>query len=985
MTCLQTPVYRFVKGYDKTPGIPGQLITHNKAKYTFNKSNLAGNLLTYHCAAKHITKCKAKCQVTALEFENSEKKFILNKYANLEEHNHPTDEGEILVQDMIVEMEKRFSERLSEKPSVIRKQVCLEYRAKYGKTLLWDEILEHIQSDAVIDRKLTRIREKKWGNLPKNRDDLDILRVIDNLDGNDDLVVMDSNALMENDEFRSKIEDLNIVDQHEEASDRSRPPRVLTVSSPFCLNLLGVCKKGSVDGTFKIAPSNWAQIFILMAKYDDKWVPVAFSFLPDKKESSYKLFFAMIEFELQRRGIQISLEKLLCDFEIGIQKAALSVFETLIVLGCFFHFGQSVWKHAQQEKLAQLCEHNLKFKQFIRQCISLPMVRLEELQDTIDELRREDFEDSEHNNLKEEFLNYIQTVWVDGVYPPQTWNCFRRKDDNTNNSQEAYNGVLNRLIQVSHPNPYVLLSHLQSELSNAQFTIEKSKKAKKVKFQKSNYANLQEETEDLKEKYTKKLITRREYLISMGHKIQNLDKEARRVHSTPQAVEEESDDPGPLRLRLTRAGPSGHFALAPQDTTNDDPLDFPLNDTIADVDHPYVGRQVGVTARGTAARAEIPDNPTKNKKCPACGGKFVNGKKKKSKYIACISCDNLTHAKCGSQKTPFHCQKCDVAPPEDLNNSDLNGNIDVDVETNEVAEGHVNVQVDFDEEILNQIPFIIAGSDGIASVPEIEVPYVPEPEATFVPEPEVPHVPEPEVPHVPELQVPHVPEPQVPDVADSDVQEFIEENISSFEYPILNNSISLFICKRCQLTFNEKEELRIHELSHKIDEDLNLSDMDIESSFLVALGSAPSTSIHNVLEKSHSFLTRHMYDGSERELDSALGDHEHPLLESTVLENHPACNIFCNGGQAEDENTIDDTVKDLVLEESTEHHVQGDEESSLLLVLEDSSDEEETRVQENRKKRKYTEPLRVVFVGSLPKSSLIHNIPVKRRRKNNKW
>ena len=198
----------------------------------------------------------------------------------------------------------------------------------------------------------------------------------------------------------------------------------------------------------------------------------------------------------------------------------------------------------------------------------------------------------------------------------------------------------------------------------------------------------------------------------------------------------------------------------------------------------------------------------------------------------------------------------------------------------------------------------------------------------------------------------------------------------------------MFICKRCQLTFNEKEELRIHELSHKIDEDLNLSDMDIESSFLVALGSAPSTSIHNVLEKSHSFLTRHMYDGSERELDSALGDHEHPLLESTVLENHPACNIFCNGGQAEDENTIDDTVIDLVLEESTEHHVQGDEESSLLLVLEDSSDEEETRVHDNRKKRKYTEPLEplsVVFVGSLPKSSLIHNIPVKRRRKNNKW
>ena len=47
-----------------------------------------------------------------------------------------------------------------------------------------------------------------------------------------------------------------------------------------------------------------------MAKYDEKWVPVAFSFLPDKKESSYKLFFAMLDFELQRRGIDMTFEKL---------------------------------------------------------------------------------------------------------------------------------------------------------------------------------------------------------------------------------------------------------------------------------------------------------------------------------------------------------------------------------------------------------------------------------------------------------------------------------------------------------------------------------------------------------------------------------------------------------------------------------------------------------------------------------------------------
>ena len=630
MASLQTPIYRFVKGYDKNPDIPGQLITHNKAKYTFNKRNLSGNLLTYHCSSKHVTKCKAKCQVTVLEFENSEKKFILNKFAELSEHNHPTDEGEIIAQQMILDMEVKFADKLAEKPSVIRKQVVKEYRDKYGKTPIWDEILESIQDDAVIDRKLTRIREKHWGNLPKNRDDLDIERVVKSLPGGEDIVVMDSNELIKDDGFRKKIEDLNKVAENNEALvNLSQPPRVLTLSNPFCLNLLGVCKKGSVDGTFKIAPTNWTQIFILMAKYDEKWIPVCFSFLPDKKESSYKLFFAMLDFELQKLGIQISIENLICDFEIAIQKAAISVYESLSIMGCFFHFVQAVWKHAQSENMTQLCEKDLIFKEFVRSCISLPMIKLDELQDTIDELRGQNFDDEEKNKKRDQFLDYIQTVWVDGVYPPQTWNCFRRTDDNTNNSQEAYNGVLNRLIQVSHPNPYVLISHLLSELSNIQYTVQKMKKAKKGKVEKSKYIILLDEKENLKRKYIKGLITRREYLVSMGHKIQKLEFESKRSRFISPDEEESSENEVPLRIRIMRVGDSGNFALRPQDLTTEVSNEVSVHETVEDEIHPYIGRQVGVTARGTERREENAANPTKNKKCPACGGKFVNGKKKK--------------------------------------------------------------------------------------------------------------------------------------------------------------------------------------------------------------------------------------------------------------------------------------------------------------------------------------------------------------------
>ena len=60
-------------------------------------------------------------------------------------------------------MERRFSERLAQKQIVVRKEVALEFRQMYGQTPLLDEILESIQDDSFPDRKLTRTREKKWG------------------------------------------------------------------------------------------------------------------------------------------------------------------------------------------------------------------------------------------------------------------------------------------------------------------------------------------------------------------------------------------------------------------------------------------------------------------------------------------------------------------------------------------------------------------------------------------------------------------------------------------------------------------------------------------------------------------------------------------------------------------------------------------------------------------------------------------------------
>jgi hypothetical protein len=52
-----------------------------------------------------------------------------------------------------------------------------------------------------------------------------------------------------------------------------------------------------VDGSFKIAPSLFSQIFAVLAKRGDSnfVVPIAFGLLPDKTKASYKKFFDMLK------------------------------------------------------------------------------------------------------------------------------------------------------------------------------------------------------------------------------------------------------------------------------------------------------------------------------------------------------------------------------------------------------------------------------------------------------------------------------------------------------------------------------------------------------------------------------------------------------------------------------------------------------------------------------------------------------------------
>ena len=163
--------------------------------------------------------------------------------------------------------------------------------------------------------------------------------------------------------------------------------------------------------------------------------------LPDHEKDSYRLNFEMIKYAMDKRSLHNNIKSIMSDFEVGIQTAALEAFPGVELRGCRFHYGQAVWRHGERQ-FGKVLKTSKKFSDLLRCCLALPFIIADELQATVDTLKK--MEDENNAKARDEFMDYIQNTWIDGVYSPDMWTCLGRRSDHTNNAQEAYNSVFNR-------------------------------------------------------------------------------------------------------------------------------------------------------------------------------------------------------------------------------------------------------------------------------------------------------------------------------------------------------------------------------------------------------------------------------------------------------------------------------------------------------------------------------------------------------------
>ncbi|XP_068213295.1 uncharacterized protein [Palaemon carinicauda] len=121
------------------------------------------------------------------------------------------------------------------------------------------------------------------------------------------------------------------------------PDRYFIFATHQNLKLMKENKHWMGDGTFKIAPQLFYQLYVIHIIYKGIVLPVVYILLQRKSEEAYNRALTQLHF----MDTEIVPASISCDYEKTFHKAFLSVFRNAEVFGCFFHLSQAVWRKIQ--------------------------------------------------------------------------------------------------------------------------------------------------------------------------------------------------------------------------------------------------------------------------------------------------------------------------------------------------------------------------------------------------------------------------------------------------------------------------------------------------------------------------------------------------------------------------------------------------------------------------------------------------------------
>ena len=247
--------------------------------------------------------------------------------------------------------------------------------------------------------------------------------------------------------------------------------RILLLGTQDNVRALQSASVWGADGTFKVCPRLWAQLYTIHAVVDGYCLPCIYALLPGKSQGVYNTMWGRIR---ELVGEHADKERLVTmDFERASINAVEAAFPQVAVGGCFFHLGQAVYRRVQSLGLAEKYGSDDEFKLRVKKLSALAFLPLEYVVEGF-ELVEGEFLDEE-----QELVAYFEATYVGRrgpngrrrpLFDTEWWNVDSRMHTGalrTNNAIEAFhNAFACSAVQADHPHICRFLEaiHLQQNM-----------------------------------------------------------------------------------------------------------------------------------------------------------------------------------------------------------------------------------------------------------------------------------------------------------------------------------------------------------------------------------------------------------------------------------------------------------------------------------------------------------------------------------------
>lgn len=256
------------------------------------------------------------------------------------------------------------------------------------------------------------------------------------------------------------------------------PNRILMFAGPNAVELMKESKHWFADGTFKVSPRIFFQLYTVHALLNERVIPCIYALLPNKTLDTYNRLFQALANVLV---LEEQPDDFLMDFELAAMNAGVVNFPGVEMKGCFFHFTSNLWKRVQRAGLQERYNNDANLANDLRMLAALAFVPPNDVigcfEEVVLNIR------NTHGDDLNEVIAYIENNYIgmarDGdrrapTFSIELWNMFHRTFDElprTNNSIEGWHRSFQATVGINHPTLWRFLDVLRQEEALNRMTI----------------------------------------------------------------------------------------------------------------------------------------------------------------------------------------------------------------------------------------------------------------------------------------------------------------------------------------------------------------------------------------------------------------------------------------------------------------------------------------------------------------------------------